>query len=117
MPDQQRHVRVLIAGGSIAGLTLANALEQNGIDFLVLEKHQQIAPDIGASICIFSNGFKVLDQLGCYDRIKSLAADADSFGSVTMRNMYGQAVVNAPQASRRIESRYEVVYIRVVEHF
>lgn len=44
-----RHT-VLIAGGSIAGLTLANILEQLGINYLVLEKYGKIAPDMGASI-------------------------------------------------------------------
>jgi 2-polyprenyl-6-methoxyphenol hydroxylase-like FAD-dependent oxidoreductase len=110
MPNQQYHAKVLIAGGSIAGLTLANALEQAGVDYLVLEKYKHIAPDVGASICIFPNGFKILDQLGCYERIKELASDADSFRSVTMRNMCGKAIIEVPEASRQIEKRYEGVF-------
>lgn len=76
---------------------------------MVLEKYQHIAPDVGASICIFPNGFKILDQLGCYERTKELASDADSFRSVTMRNMYGKAIIDVPEASRQIEKRYEGV--------
>jgi 2-polyprenyl-6-methoxyphenol hydroxylase-like FAD-dependent oxidoreductase len=73
MWDKHRHTTVLIVGGSIAGLTLANTLEQLGIDYLVLEKYRKIAPDVGASICIFPNGFRILDQLGCYNRIMEAA--------------------------------------------
>jgi 2-polyprenyl-6-methoxyphenol hydroxylase-like FAD-dependent oxidoreductase len=105
MSDKHRHTTVLIAGGSIAGLTLANALEQLGIDYLVLEKYKEIAPDVGASICIFPNGFRILDQLGCYDRIGELARDADSFASVAIRHREGRDVVSAQGASRQIERR------------
>jgi 2-polyprenyl-6-methoxyphenol hydroxylase-like FAD-dependent oxidoreductase len=42
--------RVIIAGGGIAGLTLANALERAGIDFILLEGRNEIAPQVGASI-------------------------------------------------------------------
>ncbi|KAF9698911.1 hypothetical protein EKO04_003285 [Ascochyta lentis] len=105
MSSPPRHAKVLIAGGSIAGLTLANALEQRGVDYLLLEKHPHVAPDIGASLCIFPNGFEILHQLGCYDRINALAEDANSFGSVTMRNRHSHAIVQAPRASQQIKQR------------
>lgn len=60
---------MIIAGGSIAGLSLALMLEKNGIDFLVLEAYKAIAPQVGASIGLLPNGLRVLDQLGCYERI------------------------------------------------
>ncbi|KAJ5887787.1 hypothetical protein N7495_007828 [Penicillium taxi] len=60
--------RVIIIGGSVSGLTLANALEQYGIDFVVLEKYE-IAPDIGAGLAIWPHGARILDQLGCHDAI------------------------------------------------
>lgn len=56
-----KHTTVLISGGSITGLTLANALERVGVDFLVLEKWYEIALDVGASIVIFPNGARILD--------------------------------------------------------
>ncbi|KAB8268882.1 hypothetical protein BDV30DRAFT_230298 [Aspergillus minisclerotigenes] len=59
--------KVIIAGGSIAGLSLALMLEKNGIDFLVLEAYPSIAPQVGASIGLLPNGLRILDQLGCYD--------------------------------------------------
>lgn len=39
----ERTFRVIIAGGSVVGLALANALEKAGIDFVVLERGD-IAP-------------------------------------------------------------------------
>ncbi|KAF7351053.1 Monooxygenase FAD-binding protein [Mycena sanguinolenta] len=66
----EHNFKVLIAGGSIAGLVLANMLEQVGIDFLVLEAYPEIAPQVGASIGFFPNGCRILDQIGCYDGVR-----------------------------------------------
>lgn len=61
--------RVIIAGGGIAGLTLANALQLGGIDFVLLERRNTIAPQVGASIGILPNGARIVDQIGCFDEI------------------------------------------------
>lgn len=60
--------KVLIAGGSLVGLTLAVILERVGIDFLVLEKGD-IGPDLGASISILPQTARVLEQLGLWATI------------------------------------------------
>jgi 2-polyprenyl-6-methoxyphenol hydroxylase-like FAD-dependent oxidoreductase len=70
--------KVLIAGGSVAGLSLANMLERYGIDFEVFEKHAIIAPQLGASIGIFPNGFRILDQLGCLDAVDTISTPINS---------------------------------------
>lgn len=57
--------KVIIAGGGIAGLTLANALEKAGIDFIVLEKYE-VAPQLGASIAIVGHTAKIFDQIGAW---------------------------------------------------
>lgn len=62
--------KVVIAGAGIAGLTLANMLEKMGLDYVVLEKHSAVAPAVGASIGLFPNGLRVLDQLGLYKAIE-----------------------------------------------
>ena len=62
--------RVVIVGGSIAGLTLAHALARAGIDYVILEARDDMAPRLGASIGIFSNGARILDQLGIFDTIE-----------------------------------------------
>ncbi|KAI8724340.1 FAD-binding-3 domain-containing protein [Fusarium sp. LHS14.1] len=63
---------VLIVGGSVAGLTLANMLENSGIHYTVLEAYDEIAPQVGASIGLLPNGLRILDQLGCADQVMSL---------------------------------------------
>lgn len=63
---------VLISGGGIAGLTLANFLERVGIDYIILESYSQIAPQVGASIGILPNGGRIYDQIGIYDNIRAL---------------------------------------------
>ncbi|RWA14077.1 hypothetical protein EKO27_g1044 [Xylaria grammica] len=62
--------KVIIAGGSIIGLTLANALERAGIDYLLLEK-RQIAPNLGASISLLSHNSRVYEQLGVIDQFNA----------------------------------------------
>ncbi|KAL4864587.1 hypothetical protein BDV12DRAFT_201015 [Aspergillus spectabilis] len=64
--------RVIIVGGSIAGLTLSHCLNAAGIDNIVLEKHSEIASQVGASIGVLPNGARILDQLGLFDRIEKL---------------------------------------------
>ena len=64
--------RVIISGGGIAGLSLANALQHAGIDYVLLESRTEIAPQVGASIGMMPNGSRILDQLGCYDEIVAM---------------------------------------------
>lgn len=56
----------------MAGLTLAHALYHGDIDFVVLEAHNEIAPQVGASMVVFPNGARILDQLGVFDDINVL---------------------------------------------
>ncbi|KJK68628.1 FAD binding domain protein [Aspergillus parasiticus SU-1] len=65
--------RVVIVGGSIAGLTLAHALAAKSIDFVVLEAREEIAPNVGASIGFTGNAHRILDQLGMWDELAELA--------------------------------------------
>jgi 2-polyprenyl-6-methoxyphenol hydroxylase-like FAD-dependent oxidoreductase len=65
--------KVLIVGGSVAGMALANILERYRIDYELIEKHKIIAPQLGASIAMFPNGERILDQLGCLETIESLS--------------------------------------------
>jgi FAD dependent monooxygenase len=59
--------RVLIAGGSITGLSLALMLDNAEIDFTLLEARESVTPQVGAGVAINPNGFRILDQLGTYD--------------------------------------------------
>lgn len=61
---------VIIAGGSLVGLTTALALEKAGISYVLLEK-REIAPHIGASISIHPHTQRVMEQLGAWPEIKT----------------------------------------------
>lgn len=76
-PKSNKTFRVIISGGGICGLTLANALERGRIEYTVLESCDEIAPRLGASIAVNANGFRILDQLGCYDDMKSQTSPFD----------------------------------------
>lgn len=69
----EKPFKVVIVGGSIAGLSLALMLERNGIDFVILEAYGSIAPQVGASFGVLPNGFRILDQLGCYESVLKMA--------------------------------------------
>lgn len=71
--------KVVIGGGSVTGLTLANMLQLHDIDFIVLESYEDIAPQVGASIGMLPHGNRILDQLGLYQKILALCPPLDSF--------------------------------------
>ncbi|KAL4781266.1 hypothetical protein BJX76DRAFT_363710 [Aspergillus varians] len=75
--------KIVIVGGSITGLTLAAILERYGIDYTLLEKHDDVAPSIGASFGLLAHASRVLDQLGCLDELLPFGA------SVQNMEMYG----------------------------
>lgn len=68
----RRPFKVIIAGGSIAGLTLANALERAGIDYLLLEK-RDVAPNVGQSLLVLPCTSLVLEQLGIAKTLQEIA--------------------------------------------
>ncbi|CEL11273.1 ausM [Aspergillus calidoustus] len=59
-------IRVIIVGGSVAGLTLAHCLAKANISHVVLEKRAEISPQEGAFLGIWPNGGRIFDQLGVY---------------------------------------------------
>lgn len=73
MEKQPPPFKVIIIGGSIVGLTLAHCLDHAGIDYVVLEKHQDVDPQLGAFIAILPNGARILEQLGLYDAVKEVS--------------------------------------------
>jgi FAD dependent monooxygenase len=68
-----RNFKVIIVGGSVAGLTLAHTFSRAGIDYILLESRDTISPQLGASIVIMPNGAMILDQMGLYDDMQKLA--------------------------------------------
>jgi 2-polyprenyl-6-methoxyphenol hydroxylase-like FAD-dependent oxidoreductase len=72
-------VEVAIIGAGVAGLALANMLEQANISYLVLESYRAIAPPGAASIGLMPNGLRILDQLGMYEKLMEHAVPHDYF--------------------------------------
>lgn len=91
--------RVIIAGGSVSGLTLANALEKFDIDYILLEAYPSIAPQVGASIGILPNGFRILDQLGCYEPVRDISDE-----------YYLKSCINGPDGKPRSQSSTAAVH-------
>ncbi|KAF4468206.1 FAD-binding domain containing [Fusarium albosuccineum] len=95
--------KVIIVGGSVAGLSLANMLQANDIDFVVLEAYPSIAPQVGASIGLLPHGNRILDQLGLYDKILQLAPPVDTF---TFRDPSGSPLTSYPDMDRNLIDRH-----------
>ena len=64
----QKKFRVIIVGGGVAGLAAAHALEMANIDHVLLEKGE-IAPARGASIGIYPQGARILQQFGTFKAV------------------------------------------------
>jgi len=77
MTADKKPFRVIIVGGGVAGLTLANSLQRANIDYLLLEAREEVAPTAGASIAIGANGGRILDQIGALDEVLGLSTPSD----------------------------------------
>ncbi len=67
--------KVLIVGGGIAGLSLANALEQfcqTSVDYKIIERQREFAPQ-GAGIALPANAVSALDQLNLFEKVRKNA--------------------------------------------
>ncbi|MCJ1477425.1 hypothetical protein MMC13_006096 [Lambiella insularis] len=71
-------VTVAIVGGGVAGLFLANALEQSGISFVLFETASSLSSQTGASIGMLPHGLRLLDQINVLAEVeKHEAATVD----------------------------------------
>lgn len=97
---------VLIVGGSVSGLSLALMLEHFGIDYLLLEAHSTVAPQLGASLGLLPSGLRILDQLGCYEKIRKLAGN--TYYNARMRLFSGEPWIDTKETtfSEKLEERY-----------
>ncbi|KAI1083641.1 FAD/NAD(P)-binding domain-containing protein [Whalleya microplaca] len=76
MPSK-RPFKIIVVGGGITGLTLANMLEKFDLEYVLLEAHEDIHPPQGAAIGLMPNGSFIMDQLGCYEAIKAAVQNAE----------------------------------------
>ena len=66
--------KVIIVGGGPNGITAAHALHHAGIDFVVLERRQDVFEDTGASLVLSPQNLRIFHQLGILDQFLHLAA-------------------------------------------
>lgn len=96
--------KIIIAGGGIAGLTLAILLEKFDIDYVILEAHDDIAPPVGASIGMMPNGLLILDQIGCYDDVR-VVAQAGEIDNLNIRASNGKSMAFTDHVLGHLENR------------
>jgi 2-polyprenyl-6-methoxyphenol hydroxylase-like FAD-dependent oxidoreductase len=76
MSSAVRHAE--IAGGGLAGLTVATALAQRGWSVRVHERGRELR-EIGAGIFVWENALRVLEEIGAYDEATSRAERISSW--------------------------------------
>ncbi len=70
------HLKVIIIGAGIGGLTAGLTLRRAGYAVEIYEKTNEIRP-AGAGISVWSNGVKVLNSLGLGDDIAKIGGQMD----------------------------------------
>ncbi|KAL2851998.1 hypothetical protein BJY01DRAFT_104381 [Aspergillus pseudoustus] len=101
-----RPCHVLIAGSGIAGLTLALMLETHGIAYTLLEAYPELVPKVGAGICLLPNGLRNLDQLGCYDDLRSRVGENNLLESIYVRDPQGKELHYSEGWIESMRARY-----------
>lgn len=64
-----RPFRAIIVGGGLLGLTAAHMFERTDMDYVVLEQHDDLAPEIGSLLALNPPTFRILDQLDLLDAV------------------------------------------------
>ncbi|KAK6200684.1 hypothetical protein LQW54_009645 [Pestalotiopsis sp. IQ-011] len=70
--DDPAQFRAVIIGGGLVGLTAAHIFSQVGIDFVVLEKHNDISTYRGTDLAVWPQTLRLFDQLGLLETAKPL---------------------------------------------
>jgi 2-polyprenyl-6-methoxyphenol hydroxylase-like FAD-dependent oxidoreductase len=82
--------RVIIVGGGLGGLTLANCLQHANIDFVLLEGREKLGLHIGAGIGIDPAASRILDQLGVYSDLEGTFVGTAPTKSNVLRDVHGK---------------------------
>ncbi len=86
-------MKILIAGGGIAGLSLALSLHQRGIDCTVVEAAPELRP-LGVGINLLPHAVKELTELGLQDALARIAIETSS---LSYYNKFGQTIWREPR--------------------
>ncbi|KAI1080699.1 FAD/NAD(P)-binding domain-containing protein [Whalleya microplaca] len=66
----QKPFRVIFVGGGLVGITAAHMFAQAGIDFVILEQHEDLTPQIGSTLTVIPSTIRIFDQLGILDALR-----------------------------------------------
>ncbi|KAI1138377.1 FAD/NAD(P)-binding domain-containing protein [Hypoxylon sp. FL0543] len=75
MAPARKPFRVIIVGGGLVGLTAAHIFSQTDIDFVILEQHENLLPEIGSLLNLWPPTFRIFDQLGLLDAVQPVLND------------------------------------------
>ncbi|KAF6801054.1 FAD binding domain-containing protein [Colletotrichum musicola] len=64
--------KVIVVGGGPSGITAAHILGHAGIDFVVLERRDDIVEDLGASLVLGPSSLRVFHQVGILDKLMEI---------------------------------------------
>ncbi|RDK37768.1 FAD/NAD(P)-binding domain-containing protein [Aspergillus phoenicis ATCC 13157] len=103
-----RPCKVIVAGGGVAGLSLALMLEKHGIDFLLLEAYPDVVAAVGAGIALAPNGLRLIEQLGCYEDLQKCSAGADQ---VHFRKPDGEILWGMDEGLAEAYDRHGYTYV------
>ncbi|KAJ4324542.1 hypothetical protein N0V84_003821 [Fusarium piperis] len=67
--------KVIIVGGGPVGLVAAHVLYKAGIDFVVLERRQNVVLDLGAALVLAPHSMRVMHQLGLYEKLIEIGGE------------------------------------------
>ena len=93
--------KVLIVGGGIGGLALALALEQQGVDFQVVEAASEIRL-LGVGINVLPHAVGELESLGVVDDLKKVSV---ATRDLRYLNRFGQKIISEPRGMYAGHSR------------
>lgn len=67
--------KVIVVGGGPVGLMAAHALSSAGIDFVVLERRDNVVLEMGANLVLGPNSLRVMHQLGLLPRLQAIGSE------------------------------------------
>ncbi|KAI0847205.1 putative monooxygenase [Daldinia vernicosa] len=77
MATGENPFRIIIVGGGLVGLTTAHILSKTDIDFVILERHENLTPELGSLLSLWPPTFRILDQLDLQDVVKPVLNPID----------------------------------------
>lgn len=69
--------KVIVVGGGPSGLTAAHALHLAGINFVVLERRENVVEDVGASLVLAPPSLRVMHQFGILEDLLAIGREVE----------------------------------------